>query len=72
MDGKTLTEEYLDRVTANGLKARELIGRLPESAQLNAFYKGTYLPRPLFLGHAERLRAYTDLETCSCDPTYCC
>ena len=46
MDGASLTAEYLSRVTASGAKAGELIGRLPESQMLNAFYKGTYLSRP--------------------------
>lgn len=62
MDGRTLAGEYLAKVTGRGLKARELIGRLPESDQLNAYYKGRYLSRPLFLGHAERVRIHADLE----------
>jgi MFS family permease len=62
MNGRTLTQEYLAKVTGSGLKAGELIGRLPESEQLNAFYEGSYLSRPLFLGRAERDRAHSDLE----------
>jgi hypothetical protein len=58
----TLTALYLDEVSRSGAKARELIGSQADSALLNAYYHGRYLTRPLFLGHAERVRIETDLE----------
>lgn len=63
MDRASLTTEYLSRVTENGATASELVGRLPESELLSAFYKATYLSRPVFLGHAERVRAFGDVAT---------
>ncbi|MEU6920099.1 MULTISPECIES: hypothetical protein [unclassified Streptomyces] len=63
MDRASLTTEYLSRVTENGAKAADLIGRLPESEMLRAFYKATYLSRPVFLGHAERVQAFGDVST---------
>ena len=57
----TLTNLYLDEVRLRGAKARELIGKQPESDLLNAFYHGRYLSRPLFLGHQERVQLETDL-----------
>ncbi|MET7679218.1 hypothetical protein [Streptomyces sp. NPDC005423] len=62
MDRESLTAEYLGRVTGSGAKAAELVGRLPESEMLAAFYKGTFLSRPVFLGHAERVRAFEDVR----------
>src|ERR1700735_300189 len=61
MDGATLTALYLDEVKRQGGTARELIGRQQDSAMLNAFYKGRYLSRPLFLGHDECQQLYGDL-----------
>ncbi len=62
MDGVSLTQEYLDEVARSGAKAGELTGRQPESDLLNTFYAGKYLSRPLFIGHAERVRLHADLE----------
>jgi hypothetical protein len=62
MDRTSLTREYLATLSESGLKASELVGRLPDSEQLNLYYKGRYLPRPMFLGRAEQERAYADLE----------
>ncbi|OKJ11687.1 hypothetical protein [Kitasatospora sp. CB01950] len=62
MDRESLATEYLNRVTENGAKAPELVGRLPESEMLQAFYKGTFLSRPVFLGHAEQVRAFGDVS----------
>jgi histidinol-phosphate aminotransferase len=62
MDRATLTEQYLARITESGAKSPELIGRLPESDILAAFYRGTYLARPVFLGRAEQVQAHGDLE----------
>ncbi|MFE0514925.1 hypothetical protein [Streptomyces sp. NPDC058964] len=62
MDRASLTAEYLRRVTESGAKAGELVGRLPESEMLAAFYKGTFLSRPAFLGRAERDLAFGDVR----------
>jgi hypothetical protein len=56
-----LTARYLDEVKRSGAPARELIGRLPASDMLNAFYSGRYLSRPLFLGRDECDQLYADL-----------
>ncbi|MFF7333625.1 hypothetical protein [Streptomyces sp. NPDC008150] len=63
MDRESLTAEYLGRVTRAGATAGELVGRLPESEMLAAFYKGTFMSRPVFLGHEERVRAFHDVRT---------
>jgi hypothetical protein len=57
----TLTARYLDEVSRSGASASELLGKLPESEMLNAFYNGRYLSRPLFLGHGECEQLYADL-----------
>ena len=62
MDRESLTAEYLRRVTEKGVTSTELIGRLLESEMLAAFYKGTFLARPVFLGHAERVAAFNDVS----------
>jgi hypothetical protein len=61
VDRATLTGRYLAEV--RGLRASELLGNLPGSELLNAFYAGRYLPRPLFIGAGERERLYADVET---------
>lgn len=61
MNRATLTAQYLEEVRRHGARARDLIGRQPESDLLNAFYHGRYLSRPLFLGHAERVQLENDL-----------
>jgi hypothetical protein len=58
----TLTALYLDELKRRGARASELLGTMPESELLNAFYYGRYLSRPLFIGHEERDRLYADLE----------
>ncbi|HEY3734608.1 MAG TPA: hypothetical protein VGL63_11900 [Streptosporangiaceae bacterium] len=62
MNRVTLNDLYLDEVKRSGATARELIGRQAESAMQNAFYKGQYLSRPLFLGADECQQLYADLE----------
>ncbi len=62
MNRTTLNALYLDAVKRTGVTAGELTGPLQESELQNAFYKGRYLSRPLFLGHAEREQLYTDLD----------
>lgn len=62
MDRVSLTEEYLRRVTESGAKAGDLVGGLLESEMLAAFYKGTFMSRPAFLGLAERERAFSDVR----------
>jgi hypothetical protein len=61
MDRVSLTADYLSRVTNWGAKADELIGKLPESELLAAFYKKTFLSRPVFLGYADRVAAFNDV-----------
>jgi hypothetical protein len=64
-DRATLTARYLDEVRCRGLRAAELLGDLPDADLLNAFQPPgrRYLPRPLFIGAAERDQLYTDAET---------
>ena len=63
MDGATLTARYLEEVRHRGLRASELLGDLPASEFLNAFYAGRYLSRPLFIGASELARLYADVES---------
>lgn len=60
MTRESLTEEYLQE--SAGTPAAELLGPLPESEFLNAFYDGRYLSRPVFLGREEQQRLAADLE----------
>ena len=62
-DRATLTARYLDEVARTGARASELLGSLPESELLDSLYHQRYLPRPVFLGHAEREQLHQDLET---------
>ncbi|MFE6334316.1 hypothetical protein ACFVP3_38920 [Streptomyces sp. NPDC057806] len=62
MNRVSLTEEYLAKVAESGAKAGELVGKQSDSDILNTFYKGKYLSRPLFLGHAEKEQLHADLE----------
>src|SRR5215469_777155 len=62
MNRVDLTTRYLEAVRRNGARASELLGRLPESENLNVFYHGRYLSRPLFLGHEEVQQLQSDLE----------
>lgn len=61
-DRVSLTDEYLNDVSAHGVKAAELVGRQPESKLLNGLYRGKFLSRPLFLGRDEQQRLHADLE----------
>lgn len=61
MNRAALTALYLDEVKRRGIPAHELIGSQTHSEVLNAFYKGRYLPRPLFLGHHEAAELTADL-----------
>lgn len=64
MDRIALTSGYLDEVKRHGASQDELLGRMPESEFLNAFYTTRrYLSRPVFIGHEERDRLHTDVET---------
>jgi hypothetical protein len=62
MDRASLTEKYLAVLAETAPGARELLGSQPDSALLGSYYRGRYLPRPFFLGHAERVRLHADLE----------
>src|ERR1017187_10755846 len=59
----TLTALYLDEVARSGVQAGELLGSLPESELLDSLYHQRYLPRPVFLGHAEREQLHQDIES---------
>jgi len=66
MSRAALTARYLDEVREHQASAGELTGDLAESKSVlfNLFYPGIkYLPRPLFVGHAERDQLYADVET---------
>ena len=63
MDRIALTSAYLDEVKRHGASPAELLGRLPESTFLNAFYTTRrYLCRPVFIGYEERDRLQADVE----------
>ncbi len=62
-DRATLTARYLGELTRSGARASELLGSLPESDLLDSLYQQRYLPRPVFLGHAEREQLHQDLQT---------
>ncbi|HEY2442094.1 MAG TPA: hypothetical protein VGI31_03075 [Streptosporangiaceae bacterium] len=62
MNRADLTALYLDEVKRQGVAARDLIGSQADSDVLHAFYSGLYLSRPLFLGHEEVTRLYSDLD----------
>ncbi|MEV4258776.1 hypothetical protein AB0J52_36925 [Spirillospora sp. NPDC049652] len=55
-----MTEEYLQ--ASAGTPAGELLGPLPDSEFLGAFYKGRYLSRPVFLDRDEQQLLAADLE----------
>src|SRR5579872_191838 len=61
MNRADLTARYLAEVKRAGASASELLGRLPESENLNLYYSGRYLSRPLFLGQRECQQLYDDL-----------
>jgi hypothetical protein len=61
-DRATLTALYLDQVARSGVRTSELLGSLPDSELLDSLYHQRYLPRPVFLGHAEREQLDQDLE----------
>ncbi|HEY7142724.1 MAG TPA: hypothetical protein VH637_00625 [Streptosporangiaceae bacterium] len=65
MNRAELTSKYLAEVTSRGLRAADLLGDLPDTELLNAFQPPgrRYLPRPVFLSHAEQERLYRDVET---------
>jgi hypothetical protein len=61
MNRETLTALYLDQVKRHGLGARDLAGRPLESEAHRAFFRDSYLSRPLFLGHEEAAQLTADL-----------
>jgi hypothetical protein len=64
MDRIALTERYLDEVKRSGASPDDLLGPLPRSRFLNAFYTTRrYLCRPVFIGHQERDRLQADVES---------
>ncbi|HEY2575504.1 MAG TPA: hypothetical protein VGI74_04285 [Streptosporangiaceae bacterium] len=63
MDRIALTDAYLDAVKKNGASPAELLGQLPDSEFLNAFYTTRrYLCRPTFIGYEERDRLQSGVE----------
>jgi hypothetical protein len=61
-DRATLTALYLDEVARRGVRASELLSRMPKSGPMEAKYQQDYLSRPLFIGHAERDQLNEDLQ----------
>jgi hypothetical protein len=62
MNRTTLTAMYLDEIKRRGPRVADLAGSQADSALLNAFYDGRFLPRPLFLGEQERDQLESDLR----------
>jgi hypothetical protein len=66
MDRSALTPLYLDEVRRQGVSPAGLLRDVASSERvlLNAFHPGAqYLTRPLFAGHEEVTRLYSDVET---------
>ncbi|NUR30357.1 MAG: hypothetical protein HOV83_31650 [Catenulispora sp.] len=61
MAGNELTAAYLDLVRRNGNTPSELLGPVTEAKELEAFFKGRYLPRPMFLSAPEQHQLTQDL-----------
>ncbi|GAA2004838.1 hypothetical protein [Catenulispora subtropica] len=61
MAGNELTAAYLDLVRRNGHKPSELLGPVAEVKELEAFFKGRYLPCPMFLTAPELEQVTQDL-----------
>jgi len=61
MAGDELTAAYLDLVRRTGDKPSELLGPVFEVKELEAFFKGRYLPRPMFLTAPEHSQLTQDL-----------
>ncbi|HEY2575505.1 MAG TPA: hypothetical protein VGI74_04290 [Streptosporangiaceae bacterium] len=61
-DRSTLTALYLGEAARHGVRPEELTGLLTRMPMIDAFWRGRYLPRPLFLGAAERDRLHADVE----------
>jgi len=62
MDRATLTGRYLAEVARRGETAADLLAVMPATGMLATKYQKRYLPRPLFLGHAEAGRLNGDLQ----------
>jgi hypothetical protein len=60
-DRATLTARYLDEVAGRGQTAADLLAVMPTTGILAERYGKQYLPRPLFLGHAEASQVNSDL-----------
>jgi hypothetical protein len=63
MNRTEITALYLDEIKRRGIPAGDLIGSMANSDVLNAFYRGQYLTRPLFLGQDEAARLHADLTS---------
>jgi hypothetical protein len=57
-----LTSLYLDEVARRGQTADDLMGIMPTTGRLYASYKRRWVPRPLFIGHAEASQVNSDLQ----------
>ncbi|MEV5685913.1 MULTISPECIES: hypothetical protein [unclassified Streptomyces] len=62
MDRISLTREYLAELAEEGGAGHSWPGGRAGSELLDGMYEGRYLSRPLFLGHADRVRIHSDLE----------
>lgn len=61
-DRATLTASYLDEVKRRGHSATDLLDVMPRTGMLWALNALRYIPRPLFLGHAESEQLNSDLQ----------
>ncbi|GAA1933627.1 hypothetical protein [Streptantibioticus ferralitis] len=62
MDRSILTERYLAELSQSTATTAELLGPAEQDTLLTTYYQGGFLPRPLFLGHEERIQLMEDLE----------
>ncbi|GAA2014749.1 hypothetical protein GCM10009839_07280 [Catenulispora yoronensis] len=61
MTGNELATAYLDLVRRNGDRPSALLGPIAEVKELEAFFKGRYLPCPMFLTAPEHAQLTQDL-----------
>lgn len=60
-DRATLTARYLDEVARQGAAEADLLDIMPTTGMMAARYKKRFVPRPLFIGHAEAQQVNSDL-----------
>jgi hypothetical protein len=62
MNHNTLTAQYLDEISRHQVTAAETIALVRQRPLLEAYRRGRFLPRPVFLGQQERDQAHADVE----------